>query len=321
MVEGVDQIGTAGGAVNVFFNADENLFDLGIEFGAIGNQQDAGVGDVFADPFGEPDHGQAFAGALGVPDDAPFAALDVLLGGMDAEVLVVAAGLFGARIEDGEVVDEFEEAGFVTEQAEVFVEGAIAGGGGGFFPLQVILFWGFDGAVAQSLGIVPGHQELQGGEEGTDEGFLLIIEVLADAFPDGDAGAFEFQDTEGDAVNVNNKIGAFFVFAFDGDFFGEGKVIIFRIFPVNQPNGLVMLACAFFIFYAVAQQSINGFVGIVEVSAFAEGGGLVELAEGFGDQDIVDALLAKPLAEEFGFDVAVVGTVFPVAEVAIAQLF
>jgi hypothetical protein len=33
---------------------------------------------------------------------------------------------------------------------------------------------------------------LQGGEEGADKGFFLVVEVLADAFADRDAGAFEF---------------------------------------------------------------------------------------------------------------------------------
>jgi hypothetical protein len=55
-------------------------------------------------------------------------------------------------------------------------------GGVFFFPGEVVLFGGFDGAVAQALGVVARHHQLQGGEEGLDELFFLVVEVLADAF-------------------------------------------------------------------------------------------------------------------------------------------
>jgi hypothetical protein len=56
-----------------------------------------------------------------VPDDAAFTTMDILLGGADAEVLVMAAGLFDASVEHDEVMDDFEEAGFVAQQAEVII--------------------------------------------------------------------------------------------------------------------------------------------------------------------------------------------------------
>ncbi len=61
---------------------------------------------MLADPLGQPDHGQAFAAALGVPDDAAFAALHAGLRRLHAEVLVVAADFLDARIEDDEIVDD-----------------------------------------------------------------------------------------------------------------------------------------------------------------------------------------------------------------------
>ena len=50
-----------------------------------------------------------------MPDDPTFATVDVLLGGMNTEILVVAAGLFGARVEHDEVVDDFEESLFIAK--------------------------------------------------------------------------------------------------------------------------------------------------------------------------------------------------------------
>jgi hypothetical protein len=102
----------------------------------------------------------------------------------------------------------------------------------------------------------------------------------------------------------------------DSDFFGEGKVVVFRVFPVDEPDGLVLVSSAFFVFDAIAQESIDFFVGIVKVFAFADGSSLVEFAKGFVDEGVGDALLFEPLGEDFGFDVAVVVTGFPVAGVA-----
>jgi len=70
LVEAGDQIGAAFGAMDAFLHAGKNAFDLLVEFDAVGDDQHARAGDVFADPFGQPDHRQAFAAALGVPDDA-----------------------------------------------------------------------------------------------------------------------------------------------------------------------------------------------------------------------------------------------------------
>ena len=56
-----DQVGAALRAVNVFVDALEDLLDLLVEFGAVGDDQDAGILHVLANPLGEPDHRQALA--------------------------------------------------------------------------------------------------------------------------------------------------------------------------------------------------------------------------------------------------------------------
>ena len=89
--------------------------DLVVEFVSIGDDNDSGVGVVFEGPFGEEDHGDAFAAALGVPDDAVFFVEDVGLGGFDAEVLMDAGEFLLAAVEEDEVVEEVEEAMFFAE--------------------------------------------------------------------------------------------------------------------------------------------------------------------------------------------------------------
>ena len=124
--------------------------------------------DVLADPLGEPDHRQALAAALGVPDDAALAPPHALLRGADAEVLVVAADLLDAGVEDDEVVDQLEEALLVAELAQLrAVERVVAGSrcASASFQLQVVLLRRLDRAVAQALGVVAGHDELHRREE------------------------------------------------------------------------------------------------------------------------------------------------------------
>ena len=52
-----DEIRPAATAHNRFVDPQKDLFDLLVQLGAVGDDEDAGVGDIFAQPFGEPDHG------------------------------------------------------------------------------------------------------------------------------------------------------------------------------------------------------------------------------------------------------------------------
>jgi hypothetical protein len=98
------EVSAAAGAVDGFTDVGEDALDLAVEFVPIGDDYDAGMGIVFEYPLGQEHHGDAFAAALGVPDDAAFTVLDVGLGGFDAEVLVDAGELFDAAVEEDEVV-------------------------------------------------------------------------------------------------------------------------------------------------------------------------------------------------------------------------
>ena len=136
---------------------------------------------ALTDPLGQPDHGQAFAAALGVPDDAAFAALHTGLRRLYAEVLVVAADLLDARIEDDEIVDDLQQPLLAAELAQLPKQRIVVSTrmGLGFFPVQPVFLRCLDHAVAQTLSVVARHHELHGGEERLDEFLLLAVEVLA----------------------------------------------------------------------------------------------------------------------------------------------
>ena len=73
-----------------------------------------------------------------MPDDTALPALYEGLGLAHTEILIVAAGFFNARIEDDEVMDEFKQALFATQLAQLSKQGVVArvwmGGGFLFLP-------------------------------------------------------------------------------------------------------------------------------------------------------------------------------------------
>ena len=266
-----------------------------IQLGAVGDDQHTRIGHLLADPLGQPDHGQRLARSLGVPDDAAFPLLEALLRGAHAEILIVSAGLLDAGVEDHKVVDQFEKAvllGQAQQGAVKQIAAAFAFGTGEvflvrrvtglerrvlFFPVEVILFRRFDDAVAQALGVIAGHDELDRSKEPTNEGALLVIEVLADALSHRHRGTLEFQHAQGDAVHIQHDVRALLVLALDGHLFGDGEVILFWVLPVYEPDRLVLFAGAFFYFHTVTQEFIDGAVGVVEAFALTQGRGLAKL--------------------------------------------
>ena len=67
-------------------------------------------GDVLANPLGQPHHGQALARALVCQMMPPSRLPTRSCAALHAEILVVAAGLLHAGVEDHEVVDDLQEA-------------------------------------------------------------------------------------------------------------------------------------------------------------------------------------------------------------------
>lgn len=132
---------------------------------------------MLADPLRQPDHRQALAAPLGVPDDAALAPPHMFCRSAHAEVLVVATCLFGAGIEDDKIVDDLEQPLLAADLAERPIERvsdrAI------FFPFEVVLLGGFDDTIAQqavhlTIGVVQG---LAGGK---DTGLLKLEQHLLD---------------------------------------------------------------------------------------------------------------------------------------------
>ena len=97
--------------------------DLLIQLSAIGDQQHTSVLDVLANPLGQPDHREALAGALGMPDDAAFAPPHEPLCFTHPKVLVVATEFLGPGIVHNEVMHQFQEALMLIEGRTVMISG------------------------------------------------------------------------------------------------------------------------------------------------------------------------------------------------------
>ena len=95
-IEYIHQIGAAFCAMNLLADPLKISFYLLIQFGSISNKQYPGVSDIFANPLRQPDHSQALAAALGMPDDATFPAFHMFLGRFYSEVLIMPTDLFDA---------------------------------------------------------------------------------------------------------------------------------------------------------------------------------------------------------------------------------
>ena len=121
----------------------EGVFDLVVQVGPVGDDDDPRVDDLLVERQrpSEHDHRQRLARALGVPDYTalPLAVganmLDALHGPLDREELLVTGDLADAAVEDREAANQIEEAFRTAEgvdRAVLFGDGARALGSEGF---------------------------------------------------------------------------------------------------------------------------------------------------------------------------------------------
>ena len=127
--------------------------------------------DVLADPLGQPDHGQALAAALGVPDDAALALARRAPGRPCTPKYWLWRQIFLMP------ASKTMKSWIDLQQALLARRAGSGAGRAGsrrrrrclLLPGQAVLLRRLDHAVAQALGVVAGHHELHGGEEGLDE--------------------------------------------------------------------------------------------------------------------------------------------------------
>jgi len=98
---------------------------------------------------------------------------------------------------------------------------------------------------------------------------FLVVQVLADAFGYRDSGALELQHAQGNAVDVQHTSGAWCWLShprLDGDFLGDGEVVVFRCFQ-SMSQTVTVFSPSSGLTSPVAQQVVHRLVAIVEAPA------------------------------------------------------
>ena len=91
--------------------------------------------------------------------------------------------------------------------------------------------------------------------------------LLPDAVADGDAAVLQLQHADGDAVHVEHEVRPPLVVALERHLLGDGEVVLLRLVPVDEVDGLRDLARLDLHRHAVAQQVVDGLVVAVERAA------------------------------------------------------
>ena len=226
--------------------------------------------------------------------------------------------LLHPAIEEHEVVHQFEQPllGAHLEQVLVELEAAVVCFV--LFPLEEILFLRLDRAVLQSLGIVPGEEELHRAEEPLVEFRALVREALANAVADGNTAVLQFDYTDGDAIEIEHEVRTPLVLASQRDLLGDREIVFPWLVPIHQVDRFRHLPRFGFHVHAVSQQAIHRLVVVIQAA--------VGIA-GFGGQPVecptdlrrAVAALGQIGRQQSDVDVAVVRPVGPIAEIAIAE--
>ena len=195
-VQSVHKIGTGIRAINLFINALVDFFHLIIQFVTIGNNKDSCIWIVCQYPLGKPYHCESFAAALGVPDNAALLFGKFHLRLFYTEELIMAANFLFAFVKHYKVMDKIKEASLMedTEKLPIqfvrelfahfenvcrdFIKRLCLCIDSVIFPFKVIFFIRLNRAVAQPLGVVASHDELNGTEKRFVEMFVLVGEIL-----------------------------------------------------------------------------------------------------------------------------------------------
>lgn len=104
----------------------------------------------------------------------------------------------------------------------------------------------------------------------------------------------------------------------DGDFFGQPKMVVFRVLPVHKPDSFGFVRHAGFDFDPVPQQFVDGPVAVVE--ALARIPGLAaEVKERPIDQRLAVLHFLEERPQQRLFNVRAARLVLPIAQIIVAQ--
>ncbi len=141
---------------------------------------------------------------------------------------------------------------------------------------------------------------------------------MPDAVADFDRRAFQLDHRDGEAVEVDDQIGATFVAALQRHLLGEGEVVGGWVVPIDQVHRFVRGGDRGLHVDAVAQQRVGAQVGLIKRSA-GHLDRLHQARQGGVDLGVRITAGGEVGAQQVGLDTAVARTARPVAEVPVAE--
>ena len=218
-----------------------------------------------------------------MPNDsaAPFLGQTVL-GALEGIVLVITANLFDTLIKDNKVLNKIKKTLLIEHCIDLLIQRILnilalffnqyVGfaalmcklGKAIVLPLVIVLFGCEKCTVTQAFAVITCHTELHRGKELFNEMRLLIGKILTNTLGDRYTTALELNNRKRNAVNVDNKVGAFGILANNGYFLSNGKVILRNIGEVEEEHGFRRFSRFFGYLCTVFEQTVDFFVCIIK---------------------------------------------------------
>jgi len=331
---GLEQIAQVFDALGLVHRADQGfgrheiVVELIVEVGAVNLDDEGRVAQLGmpAQDADEEDHGQALAGALRVPyhADAPVA---VGLGGFHrlfhsephGEVLVVLGAFLGDLLVDHFVDDEVAHVVQQPRLGEEALDKSLHRAGG--LGLHRLAIDGFPRREPLEVGAV--HALQRGGAVGQDAAGVeleqardVVQVVLKLVVGAGHVGrfaprAFQLEDDQRQAVDVDDDVGPAGVCAFDGELVDDQEVVVLGVVPVDEVDVLVAVCAVDLIFQLVAtgEGLVEVHVALVQRHTVGVAGGGHDFVQGLGQQMGVAPCQVRPQPahQHHGFEIAVEG--------------
>ena len=263
-----------------------------------------------------------------MPDNAVFFITHTWLRRLDCEILIRSGCLFAAAVENNKIVYVFQQPMRFEKLQNAAIQfiwitiwckqGGFARFAARFFPTKPELFGCFDYSVMQPLGIITCEQQLYGRKESGNIFVFLIADVLTNPFMNGHLAAFELDDGHGDSVDINDQIGAAVAFALYCHLFGNLKIILHRVRPIDKVYHLFVLRYFRLHVYAITQQCIDLMVGVVQTYADI-GRCLFEFRNGLVDLLIGITPSLQITTQQRLLYIRIVFAVFPITEIIVFQ--
>src|SRR5699024_1331210 len=172
---------------------------------------------------------------------------------------------FSAPVKEDENVQDLNQTLLVAKLRQVFVQHVIKLLVSILLPFLVKAVGRLGRSIPQAHAVIARHHQLHGIKEGLDKMIGLVGQILANAFFYRYLGSLELQNAYGYTIQIQHDIGPLVVLAPYAYLFGDGKIVVLWMFPIDKMNRLLLgtFFCPYI--YSVAQHVVHFFIAVVQL--------------------------------------------------------